>query len=149
MADPEQFMAAAAALFARYPAEVQITAVHRIACRSDRPTLRLMTVVLEEVYAPVRREEERQMAGQNARSPSASRTQRTPEEQARIDAQVATWRKGAGVPEGGLPRRGNQAPMLMPASRQRRAAVAAECEARRIRNSLAHLEAGPHEVNNA
>jgi hypothetical protein len=51
--DPEEFFAAAIALFAQYPIEVTERAVFKIAELSDRPTLRLMRSVLEEILAPI------------------------------------------------------------------------------------------------
>jgi hypothetical protein len=159
VSDPKVYLAGVTGILAEYPSEV----MEKLAdprsgsrCLWNFPTIPQIRRACEEIYAPIRREEERRQVREDARrSLPPPRRQRTPEEQARADAQVAAWRKSAGVPEGGLPSRGNQAPMLSRASRERMAAVAADCEARRIRNSSlaqmapevpsrSHEARGPH-----
>lgn len=93
--DPESFTAAAVALFANYSPDIQVAAVHRIALRSDRPTLKVMHQVLEEAYAPIRRQEER--ADKSRFLPAIPSRKRTPAEQARVDAQVANARRLLGI----------------------------------------------------
>ena len=149
VSDPKIYLAGVVGILADYPSEVMDRlADPRSGSRLLRnfPTIPEIRRACEETYAPIRREEERRQVREDARRslPPPQRL-RTPEEQAKVEAQVAAWRKTAGVPGGGLPRRGNQAPMLAPASRERMAAVAADCEARRIRNSsLSHID--PHNI---
>lgn len=103
--DPKAFMASVAAIFSQYPdAVVEQAAVgpRGIATRTDRPTLRLIKEVCEEFYGPILRDAERE-ALRNQPKP-LPRPPRTPEEQARIDKQVADFRKRFGVPPEGLRR---------------------------------------------
>lgn len=60
--DPKAFAAATIAILAGYPAEVLDQAVAAIAKRSDRPTLKFITEVCEELYAPIERRLERERA---------------------------------------------------------------------------------------
>lgn len=93
--DPKAFLAGMVALFADYPAEVFEQAVFTIPQRSDRPTLKIARAVLDELYEPVRRRVERDAI---ERQPKLlPRPRRSPEEQARVDAQVAAWRARANV----------------------------------------------------
>ncbi len=94
--DPRHFMAAVASILAEYPEQVINAAVcpTGIPARSDRPTLRLVKQVCDEILEPVRREWERRAAERDARqSLPPPRRPRTPEEQARVDAQVARARR--------------------------------------------------------
>jgi hypothetical protein len=140
VSDAKIYLTGVTGILAEYPIEVMNTlADPRTGSRYLRnfPTIPQLRHACEEIYAPIRRQEEREQAQADARRAlPPPRRPRTPEEQARVDAQVAAWRKSAGVPENGLPRRGNQPQMLSPASRERIAAVAADCEARRIRNEI-------------
>ncbi len=97
--DPDYFVAAATALFAEYPEVVMVRSVPRIAAASDRPTLRLMRQELDDAYAPIAREEARRRAQLEMRAERAARWPRTPEEQARVDAQVARARRELGIGE--------------------------------------------------
>lgn len=102
--DPEAFLTAAIALFAEYETEVMRDAVFKIAKRSDRPTLKLMREVLDEVDAPRARARERMDATRQL--PPPPREPRTPEQQARVDEQVKALRSAFGLPPEGLPRAG-------------------------------------------
>lgn len=97
VADAEMFLTASVALFAEYPPAVMIKAVYEIPRLSDRPKLRLMTQVLNRIYAPIERDLERQRARQSHRDGSFERRTRTPDEQARVDAQVARARCELGI----------------------------------------------------
>lgn len=97
--EPEVFMAATIATFVEYPVEVMDLAVPKIAQRSDRPTLKLIKAVCEELYAPLERQIEREMAERSYRKGlPPPRRQRTPEEQARVDAQVEEVKRLLGTP---------------------------------------------------
>lgn len=86
MGDPRAFIAAAVAILADYPASVVGAAVLAIPQRSDRPTLKLIRSVCDEIHAPLLREAERRARHQSRPLPQPKRTA---EQQARIDAQVA------------------------------------------------------------
>lgn len=103
VAGPEEFLTEAVMLFVEYPDEVQRRATSEIVRRTDRPTIKQMRVVLDELHGPILRKAERDRAIRDAKLalPPPSR-KRTPEEQARVDAQVAAARKQLGIPEGGL-----------------------------------------------
>lgn len=90
--DPKEFISGAVATFARYPDEVMKAAVFAIASTSDRPTLRIMKQCLDDVSAPIDREWERQEAHRDHVAGLLTRPKRTPEQQARIDADVASFR---------------------------------------------------------
>jgi hypothetical protein len=140
VSDGKIYLAGVTGILAEYPIEVMNKlADPRIGSRYlwNLPTIPQIRRACEEIYAPIRREFERRQASEDARrSLPPPRRPRTQEEQARIDAQVAAWRNSAGVPDSDLPRRSKQAPMLSPVSRERMAAVAADCEARRIRKQV-------------
>lgn len=89
--DPESFMAAMILLFNKYPEEVVEKAVFVIPTRSDRPTLKTIREVCDEIYAPIEREGRRQQIA--AQPKELPRPERTPEEQARIDTQVMRCRR--------------------------------------------------------
>lgn len=111
--DPRAWTAKAVELFSRYPAEVMTRASHAVPERSSRPTISLIKTVLEELYAPILREEERQRAEHEARlCLPAPRQKRTAEEQARADEIVARTRAQLGIPERGLGPKGVQSPPL-------------------------------------
>ena len=97
--DPEAFLAAAIVLFAQYPVQVCTKAISVIARKSDRPTLRLMTAMLDKINERYEREAERQSAHASYIAGLLPRPQRTPEQQARIDAQVSAARRALGIPE--------------------------------------------------
>lgn len=109
--DPKAFMATAAAILAQYPdavVEAAVSGPRGIATRTERPTLKFIKEVCEEFYQPILRDAER---GALASQPKPlPRPPRTPEEQARIDKQVADARAKLGIPEGGLVRRGSVLP---------------------------------------
>lgn len=101
--DPKGLMTGAVAIFSNYPPEVMIAAVDPVGgipSRSDRPTLKLIKDVCEEIYGPIRRNLE-YVARQREREKNQlllPRPPRTPEEQARIDKSVAEARAIFGVP---------------------------------------------------
>lgn len=99
--DPRAFIAATVAIFVEYPDDVTAKAIHVIAQRSDRPTLRIIRAVCEEIYAPIEREGERRAAHVSHIAGALPRPRRTPEQQARIDAQITEARIAlamAGIP---------------------------------------------------
>lgn len=98
--DPAALQSAIAATFAGFPSAVFDQAPVVIAQRSDRLTLKLVTAVCDEIYAPIERQLERDRAAQSHRlGLPAPSTKRTPEQQARVDAQVAAFRKQMGIPD--------------------------------------------------
>jgi hypothetical protein len=102
--DPAAFMTAAGAIFAGFPDVVVERAITTIPMRSDRVTLKLIKSVCDELYAPMLRDIEREQARRSVVK-MLPRPPRTPEEQARIDAQVADVRNRLGIPAEGLRRR--------------------------------------------
>lgn len=100
--DPYAFIAAVARVFVSYPAEIMDKAVIEIAQRTDRPTLRFVRETLDALYEPIARQAARERAAQRVIEPP--RVKRTPDEQRRIDEQVARVRRQLGIPEGGLSR---------------------------------------------
>ena len=98
--DPESFMAETISFLSGYPIEVMERAAHEIPRRTDRPTLRLIKAACDELLEPIDRELERRWASESHRLGALPRPKRTPEQQARIDAQVAVARQQLGIPEG-------------------------------------------------
>jgi hypothetical protein len=131
--DPESFIAGTIAILAEYPADVMLAAidpVRGIPSRTDRPTLRLIKAVCEELYAPIAREEERARARESA-SQEPKRPPRTAEQQAGIDQQIIEARAALGIPCRGLPRRiGGR----IPPDGDRSPHLQADLEARKARN---------------
>ena len=105
--NPKVFIAGITAIFASYPVEVMEAAVDPvkgIPARTDRPTLKLITEVCEEIYDPIRRRaeyEDRQRARDSAPA-LLPRPPRSAAQQAVIDAQVASARSALGIPPAGL-----------------------------------------------
>jgi len=93
--DPKPFMVMATDEFMKFPHEIYFAAVKEIAARSHRPSLRIIREVLEELYAPIHRQEERDNKARLL--PAFVPHKRTPEEQARVDEQVATARRALGI----------------------------------------------------
>ncbi len=93
--DPKAFLAAMIALFTEYPPDVGARAVFEIPKRSDRPTLKIARAVLDDIYEPIVRQIERERIERAPRL--LPRRPRTPEEQAKIDQQVADARKHFGL----------------------------------------------------
>jgi hypothetical protein len=116
VADPEAFIAGTVAILAEYPRDILLAAidpVHGIPSRTDRPTLRLIKVVCDELYEPFVREEEQRRARDDAQAAlEPPRKPRTLEQQAAVDAQVAAARLELGIPQNGLARRGLQPPSV-------------------------------------
>lgn len=100
--DPEAFLTATITLFAEYPVAVMARAAMIIPQRHDRPTQKQMRIVLEELYEPIEREQERKRAeAEHRRALPPPRAERTPEEQAAVDAKVAEVRRSLGIPAAG------------------------------------------------
>jgi hypothetical protein len=134
--DPESFMAETISILSEYSVDMVERVVHAIPRRTDRPTLKLINDVCEEVYAPIEREIERErarLAAEETRRLCPPWPERTEEEQQRVREKILAWRRSQGIPETGLPPRGMQARSLPEVSPERMRAVLADCEARRAR----------------
>jgi hypothetical protein len=135
--DPEAFIAGAVAILAEFPPEVMECAVHPvhgIPKRTDRPTLKMIHDSCAEHYARIERDETRRRVREEIESSrEPPRKPRTPGQQAAIDAQVAAIRQQLGIPEGGLQRRGVQAPPMRH-DPERTKMLLAELAARKARN---------------
>ncbi|MCC6775673.1 MAG: hypothetical protein IT537_03395 [Hyphomicrobiales bacterium] len=134
VSDPRAFMAAAAAIFASYPAEVWasvIDPVRGLPGRTARPTLADIKAACDEAYEPIDRLIDRQRSQKSdLRGLPPPRAKRTAEEQARIDAQVERVRRMFPPVE-----RGYIAATELAAGDGRHAQrIAADLEARRARN---------------
>ena len=93
MGDSKAYMTMVVKVFAEYPENVMIQAVEKIAVQTNNPTLKLIKDTCEEVYEPIRRNEEsKQRERDREMALPPPRHKRTPEEQARIDAQVTAVR---------------------------------------------------------
>lgn len=107
--DPQKFLAALVVLFSQYRPEVIAEAVDPVKGIPTRlNVLRIASVkeILDEISGPYERADDRARARDDVRrSLPPPRHKRTPEEQARIDKQVAETRRKLGIPEGGLRRR--------------------------------------------
>lgn len=102
--DPEIFLAGCAAILAEYPQAVRDAICDpRSGSRAlkDYPSLRNIREACDRLYEPIGRELERKRSLQSF-LPEPPRKPRTREEQARVDAQVATARALFGIPEGGI-----------------------------------------------
>jgi hypothetical protein len=98
VSEPQAFIAALVMLFAKYPAELVSAAIDPVSGIPARlKALRSIAAIKEvcdDLYAPIARRIERERI---ANAPRAlPRPKRTPEEQARIDAQVAAARRPLG-----------------------------------------------------
>lgn len=102
--EPEAFLAAAAVLFAQYAPEIGDKAAFEIPQRSDRPTLKLMREVLDELNE---RAIERRNLEQSRRLLPHQPAARTPEQQARAEHQIQEIRRAHGIPPQGLERISN------------------------------------------
>lgn len=101
--DAEAWSTKVVELFSRYPLPVMTKAAHTIPERSSRPSIALVAQVLAEISEPFEREHERALMAQRAaesRLLAPPREKRTPDEQARVDAQVEAARAKLGIPEG-------------------------------------------------
>lgn len=97
--DPKAFLAAAIATFAEYPPEVMDAAVPKIAKLTDRPTLKIIGSVCEEIYAPIERQIVRdRLAAERRLSLPPPRPETSQE---RRDAQVAELRQRFNLPPAG------------------------------------------------
>jgi hypothetical protein len=131
--DPMAFITAITAIFGSFPPAVVDKAVPTIATRSDRPTLKLIKSVCDELYEPIlrgleREERRRERAARRLLPPP----KRTPEQQARIDAMVAETRAALGVanaPE----KKEYSAPVLKQGDGMHGERVAADLAARKAR----------------
>lgn len=101
--DPKAFIAAAATIFAAYPPEVWDAVndpVRGITGKAARPALADIKKACDLAYEPIERDMERAQARRDyLRGLLPPRAQRTPEEQARVDAQVEETRRIFGVPQ--------------------------------------------------
>lgn len=95
--DPEAFLSAATMIFADYAPEIGEQAVPILAKKSDYPSLRLMSEVLDELNAAALERQRRNDGHKLAMPHIAPRAKRTPEEQAKVDAQCAELRKAFGL----------------------------------------------------
>jgi hypothetical protein len=95
--DPESFLSAATAIFADYAPEIGEAAVPILAKKSDYPTLRMMSEVLDELNGAALERQRRSDGHRKALPHLAPRAKRTPEEQATADAQCAEIRKAFGL----------------------------------------------------
>lgn len=99
--EPEAFIAAIVAIFANYPPAVMASAidpVRGIPSRADRPTLKLVKAVCEEIYGPMVEAQQRADGVRQARlAIGPPRRKRTPEEQARADALADAARAEFGI----------------------------------------------------
>ncbi len=94
-ADPKSYLAGCAAILSEYSAEVmQALADPRTGtkCLKDYPSLPDIRKACEKIFEPIQRVWEREKAMRDyLLGLPAPRVKRTPEEQARIDGQVADW----------------------------------------------------------
>ena len=95
--DPEAFLSAATILFADHAPQVAEKAVPILATKSDRPTLKLMKEVLDQLTSEAIERQHRADGRMKALPHIAPRAKRTPEEQAKVDAQCAELRKAFGL----------------------------------------------------
>lgn len=89
--DHKTYLAGAVAIIAEYPREVgEKLSDPRIGTRvmGDFPTLSRLRKACDELYAPLEREAERRAAHTSHIAGALPRPKRTPEQQARIDAQI-------------------------------------------------------------
>jgi hypothetical protein len=153
--NPKAFLSATAAILSEFPPEVQDKAVIAIASRNDRPTLKFIKSVCDELYEPILRHREREERAKSSFL-ALPRPQRTAAEQAAIDARVSEVRKEFGIPEKGLePKQVNlppsadanyYAPVYQPRVDGKHAIrVQAEIDARRAKR-VAEGEAEPSEI---
>ena len=66
--DPKSFMAETISILLGYPDEVVARTVHEIPRRTDRPTLRLIKSVCDELVEPIDRELQRRRASESHRA---------------------------------------------------------------------------------
>lgn len=95
--EPRAFIAGIVAVFSNYPVELHELAVAPTGIPARLKYLRSLAEieqVCEELYAPIGRRIERERI---ARQPRLLTRRRTPEEQAKIDAQVEKVRKQFGL----------------------------------------------------
>jgi DNA-directed RNA polymerase subunit K/omega len=97
VASPEAFLSTATVLFADYAPQISEKAVPILATKSDRPTLRLMKEVLDELANADIERQRRQDGHRKALPHLTPRAKRTPEEQAKVDAQCTELRKAFGL----------------------------------------------------
>lgn len=95
VADPRVFIAGIGAVLAKYPPELITAAVSPDGIPVRLTTLRSLAEIDEvcrDLYAPIARQRAREAIARQPRQ--LPRPRRTPEEQARVDEQVARWRAG-------------------------------------------------------
>jgi hypothetical protein len=90
--DPQVYLTGATAILADYPEEImEQVADPRAATRvlRDYPSLHDIRLACDRLFAPIEREAERRAAHKSHVAGLLPRPPRTPEQQARIDAQIA------------------------------------------------------------
>lgn len=95
--DPKAFLSAATLIFSDYAPQIGDRAVPILATKSDRPTLRLMKEALDELNADAIERQSKNDSRLRALPHLKDRPKRTPEEQAKVDAQVAELRSAFGI----------------------------------------------------
>lgn len=153
--DPQVFCAAVVALMSHYPASVLRAVIdphsgipgRRAEKKPWQTEIEFYKQVLDELYAPILadRERERRVEAMKSLAPPPPRT---PEEQARIDAQVAAWRKANGLPAEGTRRRSAYRPMVEAGDGKHAQRVLADLAARRARKQ-ANSEEEPPPISSA
>jgi hypothetical protein len=97
--DQEVYLAGTAAILDQYPRVVQQQISDpRTGTRylGDRPTLSQIRKACDELFAPIERQAEREI---HRMLPEPKRPPRSPEQQAKIDAQIEEWKRiSAGIP---------------------------------------------------
>jgi hypothetical protein len=131
--DAKVFLAAVASILSDYPAAVmEAIADPRTGSRvlNDYPTISQIRQACDKLYEPIERQLERE---RYKALPEPTLRPRMSEEQARVEEQIAAFRRTFGIPEGGLPPRGVQARVLTAMSKARVRAVLDDCAARKAR----------------
>lgn len=96
--DPEIYSAGVAAILAEYPVEILKKIADPVSGSrylDKYPSIPEIRRACEEIYAPMRREEER--LDKSRLLPAFVPHKRSPEEQARVDAHVASVRHAVGI----------------------------------------------------
>lgn len=97
--DPVAFLRTVSEVVAKYPAEAWTAAEQIVIERHTRPWIADITAALEEAYEPIAWRLRRDRLDAESRRMIAERPRkRTPEEQARIDAQVEDYFRSTGRP---------------------------------------------------
>jgi hypothetical protein len=103
--DAEVYLAGAVAILSEYPPAVMSTLADPATgtrVLKPYPSLHDLRRACDDLYAPIEREDERRQAHKSHIAGALPRPKRTPEQQARVDAQVAAARQqlaAAALPE--------------------------------------------------